>query len=473
MSPKKQPQILKRLCLKMLSNQLIHALSDEEGTYQEKVRKYVCGAPYDVLQSLLKEILGLTNLDASIRFSCLQVLLKSDLRTLEIGIFPRFYYDQILQTIKHQGKGLQQLNLKGVWARDFPELLSELILSLSQLKSLMVPHMSDDSVIKALLSLKSLVKLDISGEACYTAAGIRQLRSDTIKILDIGSFGKKDLCQDSTNGYELIAEIISNLPNLNVLKTYSFTGHALLYLYKKDNNFRTKLTYLHATDCSLEILEAIHETCPYLGNAHINQPQEEVVKKLSILRNLCSVKLTKGDTSELQIFLQSCGHKLQQLKLNHSKPGQIDLSQLCEYAPGLHAAEFYQMQLTFTNPGAYFVNLQKIQILYCDISDAALRTVLTNSPFLRSFTVGCSIEMTDGDMFRLLSEYSLENLEELLLSEARCLTAITVELLADNCPKLRVLGSLMGWDITQEEIDALRLLIALSNTDLTLWPVTY
>ncbi|KAH1005023.1 hypothetical protein HUJ04_006098 [Dendroctonus ponderosae] len=74
---------------------------------------------------------------------------------------------------------------------------------------------------------------------------------------------------------------------------------------------------------------------------------------------------------------------------------------------------------------------------------------------------------------RLLGECSLENLEELILSNASHLTAVSVQLLAENCPKLRVLGSLTSWDITPEELDALRILIAVSNTDLTLWPITF
>lgn len=117
MSPKKQPCDLNSICIKILSNQLIHALSDEEGIHQHKVSKYIYSATYDTLESLLQEILGkfflkkfplLTNLtitnflgltinlDASIRFSCLQVLLRMDVKTLETGIFPRFYYDKIL-----------------------------------------------------------------------------------------------------------------------------------------------------------------------------------------------------------------------------------------------------------------------------------------------------------------------------------------------------------------------------------------
>ncbi|ENN73272.1 hypothetical protein YQE_10111, partial [Dendroctonus ponderosae] len=129
--------------------------------------------------------------------------------------------------------------------------------------------------------------------------------------------------------------------------------------------------------------------------------------------------------------------------------------------------------LSYTNPDAFFLNLQRVQISYCDITSAVVKSLLTNAPFLRSMTIGSNVEMTDGDMFRLLGECSLENLEELILSNASHLTAVSVQLLAENCPKLRVLGSLTSWDITPEELDALRILIAVSNTDLTLWPITF
>ncbi|KAL1512869.1 hypothetical protein ABEB36_002381 [Hypothenemus hampei] len=474
MSPKKLPLSLNVICLKLLSNQLIHALSDEEGLHQAEVQEYMTPSTYHTLQYLLNEILGLINLDASIRFSCLQVLLREDVKRLEIGIFPRFYYDKILETISENGRGLHHLNLKGVWARDYPELLSNLLTNTRHLKALIIPHMADDSVINSIINLKSLVKLDISGEACYTSIGISKLNSDTIRILDIGSFGKPNLCQDCPlSGYELMAEIIKNLPNLNVLKTYSFTGHALLHLYKDDHNFKTKLTYIHTTDCNLDILNAIANTCPHLENIHVNRPQEKVVRELSKIPDLRSLKLTKGNGDEFLSFLKNAGEKLHQIKLNHNKSSLIDISNFCEYTPNINSLEFYHMYLKFSNLDSFYVNLQKVQILYCDIDDTVVKSMLTNAPFLKSITVGCSIQMTDGDMFRLLGECTLENIEELLFSEARFLTAITVELLADNCPKLKVLGSLVGWDITPDEIDALRVLISITNTDLTLWPVAY
>lgn len=93
---------------------------------------------------------------------------------------------------------------------------------------------------------------------------------------------------------------------------------------------------------------------------------------------------------------------MQFLKLNHNKSAHLDLSEVGQYAPYIGGLEFYHMSLTFSNEDVCFVNLQKVQFLYCDINDTVIKMVLANSPFLKSITVGCNVEMTDGDMFRLV-----------------------------------------------------------------------
>lgn len=112
-----------------------------------------------------------------------------------------------------------------------------------------------------------------------------------------------------------------------------------------------------------------------------------------------------GYSIELLSFLQTSGHQLQLLKLNHDKSAHLDLSELGQYAPYVSNLEFYHMGLSCSNADVCFMNLQKVQFLYCDINDTMIKTVLTNSPFLKSITVGCSVEMTDGDMFRLVFLY--------------------------------------------------------------------
>lgn len=65
------------MCIKTLSNQLIHALSDEDGIHQHKVIKYIYSATYDTLQSLLQEILGKFFSKKAWNFSSLNNLINS------------------------------------------------------------------------------------------------------------------------------------------------------------------------------------------------------------------------------------------------------------------------------------------------------------------------------------------------------------------------------------------------------------
>ncbi|KAJ8981330.1 hypothetical protein NQ317_015970 [Molorchus minor] len=471
MSPKIAVLPLNYLCLKVISNQLIYALADEEGKHYETVNRYLSGATHEVLQDLLQIILSSVNLDASIRFNCLEVLLREDVRKLDTGIFPRFYWNDILRIISQKGKRLQHLNLKGVWVRDYPEILSKLIRHLRCLKTLVIPHMADDDVIDTILSLKKLTVLDICGEASYTVGGIRKLKSDTIRVLDIGDFGKLDLCQEEISGYELVAELIEHLPNLSSLRIYSFTGSALLLLYKNNPNFKTKLKYLHDTGTTLDIMEGIINLCPNLESIHMDGPSPGVLEKLTKLKKLNCLKLTKANMEELLRYLRESGSQLQVLKLNHNKNFSLDMSELCLHLPNLQTLECFQMKLTFSNSGAYFMSLQNVELLYCDMTDHLLRYILTNAPFLKRIVVGCVVNMTDGDIFRLCAECDFGCLEELWFSCARSLTVTSVELLMGHCPKLNVVGQLSGWDVHQEELDYLRAVIAATNTDLTLLPV--
>ncbi|VEN53765.1 unnamed protein product [Callosobruchus maculatus] len=471
MSPKQPVLPLSYMCLKVISNQVTVALSDDEGKYYQVVQEYLADATYEVLQDLLRMILNCITLDAGIRFSCLEVLLREDVKKLDTGIFPWFYYEKILQTIKLRGKRLQQLNLKGVWVRDYPEELTDLIENLPHLRTLVMPHMASDDVIEAVCSLKHLTMLDICGEACYTVEGIRKLHSDKLQVLDIGNFGKRDICQEEDSGPELVAELMMNCPNLSSVKTYSYTGSSLLLIYEKNPSYRTKLKYIHDTGTTLKSMEAITTLCPDLETVHLESPEQEVLENLSKLRKLHTLKLVKYSAQELTDYLRISGSQIQVLKLSRVKDVALDLSVLSSLIPNLVTLECFQMKLTFSDAGSYFMSLQNVEFLYCDMSDDVIRFVLMNAPFLRRMVVGCVILMTDGDIFRMCAESDFTNLEELWFSCAKCLTATSVELLMGHCPNLKVIGQLTGWDLHQEELDYLKVVIAATNTDLTLLPV--
>ncbi|XP_023026400.2 uncharacterized protein [Leptinotarsa decemlineata] len=468
MAPRNPVPSLSYLCLKLISNQLIHALSDDDGKYYEVVSKYLGEATYEVLQDLMKIILNSVNLDASIRLSSLKLLLREDVEKLETGMFPQFYYEKILDIIIAQGKNLKHLNLKGVWLQDFPGKLSVLIRRLRNLESLLIPHMANDEVIDAIVTLRKISVLDICGEACYSVSGMKKLRSETLRVLDVGNFGKVCICSEESSGFDLIAEVIMNLPNLSALRTYSYTGNALLTINNEFPCFKTKLKYLRDTSTTVEIIEAISQLCPNLENLYLDSPEPGVVEKLVKLRKLNSLKLTKCNVPELLTFLRVSGAQLQVLKLNHNKNTPLDLSEICLHAPNLTTLECFQMKLTFTNLDTYFMGLQNVELLYCDMSDEVTKFVLRNSPFLKRIVIGCLINMTDGDIFRLCAECEFSNLEVILFSYAKSLTIIAVELLIGHCPNLKVMGQLSSWDIHPEEINYLRGVISSTNTDVRL-----
>lgn len=472
MSPRNQVDILSLLCLKTIAQQVIHLLADDEGKYYNVVRKFLQDATFHVLQDLLGLILKMQNLDASTRFSCLEVLLRSDVKKLETGIFPHSYYKKILEVIRGSGGGLQHLNLKGVWVRDFPELFSSTLRELKYLKTLTIPHMADDSVIETIMECKNLTVLDISGESAFTVSGLRKIQSDTLTVLSIGNFGKKDVCTQEDSSFDVVANLIANLPNLTVLRTYSYTGKSLLNLYKKNKNFQSKLKYLHDTNTTFEEFDAIVNTCPLLENIYLNTPNNGLITNLGKLKKLHSLKLSRFLWTELHSYLQLHGSRLQTLKLNTCKEEIIDLSVISHTTPNLITLECFKVELNFTDLNSYFMSLENLEVLYCNINGLVLGYLLLNSPYLKKVVVGDVIHMTDGDIFRLCAECDFANLEQLWFTHARYLTATSVELLMGHCPNLKVLGQLSGWDVSSSEVEILRAVITASNTNLTLQPTS-
>ncbi|GJQ69015.1 hypothetical protein Trydic_g6188 [Trypoxylus dichotomus] len=470
MSPKNEVLPLNFQCLKYVSNILIHVLSDDEGKNYAIVEKYLLDATYEVIQDLLKLILNTENLDASTRFSCLHVLLREDIRRVDTGVFPHSYYEKIMEILKAKCGNLQHLNLKGVWVREHPILLSNLLKKLRYLRVLIMPHIPDDLVLETATRLSKLSVLDVSGECTFSENGLRNLKSDSIRILHIGMYGKKEICLDGDSS-DVMADVIMQLPNLNVLKIYSFAGSALLKLYKNKPDYKSKLTYIHDTDTDKEILEAIVHLCPKLQSVHLNSPQEGVLCSLGRLKSLNSLKLSRPVYRDLACYLAKSGGRLQVLKLNLIKEHRIDVSEVCIYAPELQTLECFKLSLCCLQPDNYFMNLRTVEILYCDVSGNVLRYLLMNTPFLKRIVVGDVIAMTDGDIFRLCADCEFQCLEELWFSSARCLTATSVELLMGHCPNLRVLGQLSGWDVSSSDMEYLRTIIISSNIDLTLLPV--
>lgn len=473
MSPKNTVPTLNFICLKIVANHLIYSLSDDEGTNYQTVAGYLSNAAYSVLQELLLNILNSENLDASTRFSCLELLLNENVQILETGIFPHSYYEKILNTIIKGGGGLRQLNLKGIWIHDEPELLNELIKKLNNLRALAMPHIAGDFLLESISKCDQLSFLDIAGECVFSAEKLERFKSSSIKILDIGSYGKRSLCHPENDSCAVLANVIENLPNLTVLKTYSFVGSSLLKIYERDPTFKTKLIYLHDTQTTNEMCEAIISLCPDLESIYLDTPQDNVLNLLSDLKSLNCLKLARFNYKDLLNYLRRSGSQLQTLKLSNLKDSELDLSMICLFAPELINFECFKIELKFTQFDCFFMNLKYLDISYCDTREFVVKCLLINCPFVKSFSIGDVLRLTDGDIFRLCAECDFLCLEHLWLSCARYLTMTSVQLLMGHCPSLRSLGQLSGWDVGATDLDYLRAFIASTNTNLTLHPTNF
>ncbi|KAK5646395.1 hypothetical protein RI129_004859 [Pyrocoelia pectoralis] len=473
MSPKKIVNQLQSICTHRVSNIIVHALSEENCERNKNVEKYFSNSTFLVLQDLLKYILNSENLDAATRFNCLKVLLKHNVQVLETGIFPYSYYVKILRVIIKSGTGLQQLNLKGLWVHDQPELLEEVIRRLKNLKVLIIPHIAADFILKPIAECSQLSVLDISGECYFSANELSSFKSSSIKVLIIGSYGKKFFCEPEEKSFEVLASIIENLPNLTAIRTYSFVGCSLCNIYERNPSFKSKLVYLHDTQTTIDAGVALVAMCSLLESLYLDFPKETVLISIKQLKYIISLKLSRFEYDELVDYLQEAGDQLRTLQLYNMRHVPVDLSYISLTCPNIVHLDLYRLSLTVSQPDSYFMCLQSIDVLYCNVEDVIVRYILTNCPFLKRFIVGDILRITDGDLFRLCAECEFLYLEELWLSCAKYLTTTSVQLLMGHCPNLKSLGQLTGWDVSPADIDYLRTVITSSNNDLVLLPTTY
>lgn len=356
------------------------------------------GATSDIYQDLLRLILGSDYLEAKIRFTCLHMLLNGSVQALVSEIFPFSYYEKILQVIAAQGSGLRALNLKGVWVKEeHMNYMYEIIKSCTNLNKLCIPYIATDDLLKFISKCCEHLKiLDISGETDITEIGIEYLclgaSRETLTIVDIGTLGEENICHTD------VALLITNLPNLENLVTYSYVGQSLLCISDQHNaDFKTKLRYLHDTRTDLKTMDVIIQMCPALDSIYLDTPDAGVMLKLKTI-NLKKFKVYKFSCAELTELLESIGKNLGHLTVIKGR-GPLDLGKLARSCAGLVDLDCYMMELLTYACDRKFENLQGLEMLNSPFSNSALRHFVCNTPTLKRLAVD-SITFTDEDMAR-------------------------------------------------------------------------
>jgi hypothetical protein len=336
------------------------------------------GATHTIYEELLHLILSSDNLQAAIRFVCLQMLLNGNIKRLETHKFPFPYYEKILQVIEMQGRGVRHLNLKGIWLKeDNMDSMYRLVKSLPNLVKLVIPYIAtDDLMYHIKLYQKNLLHLDVSGETDITDIGIEYLCTSDVSrcltVVDIGSLGDENIC------HEDIASLLTHIPNLRSLGCYSFVGRAVQYVIEKlDANFVSKLQYLHDTQTKLNTMNAIASACPDLKLIYLDSPEPNVLHKLTSLRNLQRLKIYKFNCSEIYHVLKRIGTQLRHLTCMKGS-NVLDVGIIIQNCPNLIDLDFYMMDELTCLTSENFNQLQSMEILNSPMSPTVLRELICN-----------------------------------------------------------------------------------------------
>ena len=336
------------------------------------------GATHTIYEELLQLILSSDNLQASIRFVCLQMLLNSGTKSLKTEVFPYPYYEKILQVVEMQGRSIKYLNLKGIWLKeDNMSLMFRIIKSLPNLVKLVIPYIAtDDLLFHIKLYQKNLLHLDVSGEVDITDIGIEYLCSSdvrqTLTVLDIGTLGEENICHTD------IASLLSHIPNLRSLGSYSFVGRSVQYVIENINaDFVSKLQYLHDIETKLNTMNAICNACPDLKLIYLDSPEPNVLHKLTMFRNLQRLKIYKFNCSEIYHVLKRIGTQLRHLTCMKGR-NIMDVGIIIQNCPNLIDLDFYMMEEITCLTDENFNKLQSFEILNSPMSSTVLRNLICN-----------------------------------------------------------------------------------------------
>lgn len=336
------------------------------------------GATHTIYEELLQLILSSDNLQASIRFVCLQMLLNSNIKSLKTEVFPFPFYEKILQVIEMQGQSIKHLNLKGIWLKeDNMSLMFRIIKNLPNLVKLVIPYIAtDDLMFHIQLYQKNLLHLDVSGETDITDIGIEYLCcsdvSQKLTVVDIGTLGEENICHTD------VASLLTHIPNLRSLGSYSFVGRSVQHVIENINSdFVFKLQYLHDVETKLNTMNAICTACPDLKLIYLDSPEPNVLHKLTSFRNLQSLKIYKFNCSEIYHVLKRIGTQLRHLTCMKGR-NIMDVGIIIQNCPKLIDLDFYMMDELTCLTDENFNQLQGFEILNSPMSSTVLRNLICN-----------------------------------------------------------------------------------------------
>ena len=446
-------------------------------------------------------ILGPVNINIPILVSVLSVFIQEKLSTLNL-------------------RQLSQLSTvsENVFS-DFNKFLSSAIEKLPKLRfltlcshnnSTSLPQCSNEQLELVGRHCPLLEFLDVSFNKNITGEGIKHLLPNHEKnhpgcvnlrkifIFDCGIFEKE------------VAKVLYSFPELTHLG-YKETGKALKTLYKShesslENLRPLKLTHVDnlgsktrrliasAMRCKRPVAEAITKLCPHVQNLKLRVCDDDVIH-LSDLKMLETVEFVYhvgnigSPGPQTQAFLAVRGHQLSSIALICNTVTMAMFVTIAETCPGLsylwsrsnHIMAPYDDEI-HKKPHSHLMNLKTLylrvgegELSVCSFPEYVLFYLLRNARHLRELIIAVRSNLiNDHYIQRLVTQCELEQLEKILvvvpglnsLPGILKLTINTVHALMHLCPRLRKLGNILSWDVTQEDVIEVESIVMDMNYDL-------
>jgi len=410
-----------------------------------------------------------------------QLIVHPRVRALDLSILPKILRDALYKKLDRL-TGLHLLSLgsgNGETVRKRSFLSIKYLTNLTSLS--LVNDCQNESLAVIGQNCSNLRSLDISSSSSITDQG-------TTWLLLCKKLEKANLFQTSISiqGY---AQLMLGLPGLQSIGRCDIFGQVLDYIVKhRSKDVTLPILSLHSRDMNQDHLNLFVRLCPL--TRHVNLYVDEdghLLTPLTTLQHLAELKLLACNfySDRVDRLLSERGAALSLLHLEHVD--QLDMSSLCiiaETCPVLKKLVFFSCDFV-ENFGASEIDRKfsestflELESLVC-VSESApnvIEFLLIHAVNLKSVQFGSTAWFNDEIVRNVLSRNALKKVEEIRILRSYELSMQAVRLLIAECPNLRVLAEMDGWEgIDVRELRELRAEIRTRNWDLdtfTSWSVT-
>lgn len=434
----------------------------------------------DLLQDILNTILEKDeDVEPTVRYVALQLLLVKGVVSLIVGHFPESYYDLVLQAISESCASIQRLDLKGLWIRETNKLaFCKVIRRLNEIRNLTLRYVCDDELLQIIgKHCRKLERLDISGSDKISEVGLVNFIENpsksldgfisdicaSLQIIDLGGPGAQHLSPN------LGAKLIRSLPHLKSLGSYEKACQSIEIIYKDNPNYKCDIRYLHDVGTNSQRLSAVAKMCPEIQAIYLDCPGSTAVRYLHMLKKMTEIKLRKVKWEDLKFLLENCGTKLRNIFLL-TVWDPISLIELGSYCPNVVRLEMHFVSLICsetTHPTA-LQKIKELHIFNSRITTTCAKLIVNQCISIQVLSLGDCAQLTDAAIISSLMDYSLKQVQSIWFGLAENLTERTINALIDHCPMLTNLGNLAGWNVGSDDIELIRAQLLSLNLDLEL-----